>query len=197
MISWKKLVANAERFSSGSAAQKGLLTIDLPVSTILTVLLFGCSANILFGYPDNYFLDDAKTLPCFPLRYVNTHTSSRCITICNPPKLNGDWLKCFSFCLCVQKPSRKMELADSSCTDMASETADSNPNGISPLDQDTDFSCSLQEAKIVLDEQVGPCTLIKEKAPRATPTACGSVHADTSRTKETKQACVCCSELGQ
>ena len=88
-----------------------------------------------------------------------------------------------------------MELADFSCTDMASETAGSNPNGISPLDQDTDFSCSLQEAKIVLDEQVGPCcTLIKEKVPRA----CDAVHAGTSRAKETiQQACVCCSELGQ
>jgi hypothetical protein len=50
---------------------------------------------------------------------------------------------------------------------MASETAGSNPNGISPLDQDTDFACSLQEAKIVLDKQVGPCcTLIKENVPR-------------------------------
>lgn len=69
MISWKKLVANAERFSSGPAAQKGLLAIDLPVST-LTLLLFGYPVNISFGYPDTYFLDDAKSLPCFPLRIM-------------------------------------------------------------------------------------------------------------------------------
>lgn len=46
MISWKKLVADAERLSSGSGAHKGLLTTDLPVST-LSLLLFGYSVNII------------------------------------------------------------------------------------------------------------------------------------------------------
>lgn len=40
MISWEKLVAGAERLNSVSGAQEGLLTTDLPVSTLI-LLLFG------------------------------------------------------------------------------------------------------------------------------------------------------------
>lgn len=104
-----------------------------------------------------------------------------------------------------------MQVVVSSCTDTALVTSDSKPNRISPLDQDTDFSCcehehkpnggsimdsSLEEAKIGFDKEVGLCTLIKGNVHRATPTSCDSVHIDTSRAKETKQTCVCCSELG-